>query len=265
MDDVIDDVLDDVLGRDRVSCGKQGFTLVEVLAAFAIASVIILATAALMHNVVLSFDRGTGRVSAGERLVLAAERVAADVGSARFVQQTTSAGAVAAFLGEPTKIAFIGAGLIDPARRPDAVTPALPEIVSVTVEAADGTTEVVRRRAAWLDPRARIEDVALGDEVVLVAGQFDAAFAFARISPEGALTWSSSWAGERNLPRLVKLSLRDRATGIDLLGGAAFVIRADAPRACAQAAASAECLAGPAGARPAAAPASLQEPGRASP
>ena len=232
------------MGRHRAQTAKQGFTLVEVLAAFAIASVIIMATVALMHNVVLSFDRGTSRVSAGERLALAAERLAADIGSARFVQQSTSAGAVAAFVGEPAKITFIGAGLIDPAWRRDEVAPAAPEVVSVTVEDDDDTTEIVRRRAVWLDPRARLQDAALRDEVVLIAGRFDAAFAFGRMSPEGALTWSSSWAGEQNLPRLVKLSLVDRATGIDLLGGAEFVIRADAPQACANPGAGVDCLAG---------------------
>jgi prepilin-type N-terminal cleavage/methylation domain-containing protein len=250
-----------VVGRD---CARQGFTLVEVLAAFAIASVIIMATVGLMHNVALSFDRGTNRVSAGERLVLAAERLATDVGSARFVLQTTPGGAVAAFVGEPAKITFIGAGTIDPARRRDGGTAATPEVVSVTVETADGTTQLVRRRAAWPDPHTRLQDVALRDDVVLVAGRFDAAFAFARMGPGGALTWSGSWAGERTLPRLVKLALRDRATGIDLMGGAEFVIRADAPRVCAGPGATAECLLSPAGGRSDAAPNS-QAPGRAAP
>jgi prepilin-type N-terminal cleavage/methylation domain-containing protein len=253
----------EVRDRARRHRARQGFTLVEVLAAFAIASVIIMATVGLVHHVALSFDRGTSRVSAGERLVLAAERLASDVGSARFVLQGAPAGAVAAFLGDPSKITFIGAGAIDPARRQDGVTPApTSEVVSVTIETADGTTALVRRRAAWLDPHTRLADVALRDEVVLAAGGFDAAFAFARLGPEGALAWSSSWAGERSLPRLVKLALRDRATGIDLLGGAEFVIRADAPRACAGAGVTAECLLSPG--RTDAAPNS-PAPGRAAP
>ena len=255
----------EVMGRGRAQDGKHGFTLVEVLAALAIASVIIMATTVLMHNVALSFDRGTSRVDAGERLVLAAERLAADVGSARFVPQAASNGAVAAFLGASTKITFIGAGLIDPGLRLDGVMPAAPEVVSVTIEVADDSTRVIRRRAAWRDPRARFDDVMLRDDVVLVAGRFDAAFAFARMSPEGALTWTSSWAGEANLPRLVKLSLRDRASGIDLLGGAEFAIRSDAPRACARPGTSTDCLAGTAGARSGSSPANPPAPGRASP
>lgn len=238
---------------------KHGFTLVEVLAALAVASVIMMATTALMHNVALSFDRGTNRVSAGERLALAAERLANDVGTARFVLQGASPAAAAAFLGGPSKITFIGVRLVDPASRPQSAAPAS-EVVSVTVEAGEETTALVRRRGAWRDPRVRLTDVALRDEVVLVSGRFDAAFTFARMTPEGALSWSSTWAGEQTLPRLVKLSLRDRASGIDLLGGSEFLIRADASGACAREGATADCLTNPAGTGPSAVAPNSQAP-----
>ena len=95
---------------------QHGFTLVEVLAALAITSVIIVATGALVHNVALYFERGTRGVSEGERLILAVERLAADIGSARFVPRTTALGSALAFTGEPAngeepaKIIFVGAG-----------------------------------------------------------------------------------------------------------------------------------------------------------
>jgi prepilin-type N-terminal cleavage/methylation domain-containing protein len=237
------------LDRDRAQRAKQGFTLVEVLAAFAIASVIVMATAALLHNVAFSFDRGTNRVSGGERLVLASERLVADIGAARFVLQTPSAGGVVAFQGEPAKITFIGSAMIDPGGRREVGTLAALDVISVTIEAGDedGTVAIVRRRAVWPGPRTRIEDVALQDDVDLLNGRFDAAFAFARAGADGALAWSGSWSGERIMPRLVKLSVRDRASGIDLLGGAEFLVRADAPPACAGA--GPDCLSNPAGTR----------------
>jgi prepilin-type N-terminal cleavage/methylation domain-containing protein len=236
------------MARERARDRKQGFTLVEVLAAFAVASVVIVVTAALMHNLVLSFDRGTGRVDAGERLLLAADRLAADIGAARVVLQATPAGGIAAFRGEPTRITFITAGLINPARQEE--EPVLPEIVSVTARSLENATELVRSRARWSDPRMRIEDALLQDEVVLLSGRFDAAFTFARVAPDGTLGWGSSWIAEQSLPRLVKLSLIERTTGIDLLGGAEFVVRADAPLACAHSGASLGCLTGSAEGEP---------------
>jgi general secretion pathway protein J len=236
------------MAGQRTQDRRQGFTLVEVLAAFAVASVVIVATAALMHNLVLTFDRGTGRVDAGERLLLAADRLAADIGAARFVLEATPAGKIAAFRGEPTRITLISAALIDPARQDD--DPVRSEIVSVTARRLDDATELVRSRARWSDPRMRIEDAVLKDDVVLLAGRFDAAFTFARVAADGTLSWSSSWVAEHSLPRLVKLSLIERTSGVDLLGGAEFVLRADAPLACAHAGASPDCLAGAAQGQP---------------
>ncbi|HMI15573.1 MAG TPA: prepilin-type cleavage/methylation domain-containing protein, partial [Bradyrhizobium sp.] len=68
----------------------------EVLAALAIASVIIMASTALIHNVALFFDRGTRGVTEAERLMLAVERLAGDFSSARFISRRTEDGAAAA-------------------------------------------------------------------------------------------------------------------------------------------------------------------------
>src|SRR5260370_14448268 len=82
-----------VFGRkcDQIK-NLAGFTLIEVLAAFAIASVIIMATAALIRDVAFHFDRGTRGVGDAERLMLAVERFSADFGSARVVFPTNEAG-----------------------------------------------------------------------------------------------------------------------------------------------------------------------------
>src|SRR6516165_2612440 len=69
-------------------------------------------------------------------------------------------------------------------------------------------------------------------------------FAFARMNPDGTLAWSDSWTDAQSLPRLVKLKLRERVSGIDLFGGAEFIVHADAPAACARAGASADCVKG---------------------
>jgi prepilin-type N-terminal cleavage/methylation domain-containing protein len=220
---------------------RAGFTLIEVLAALAIGSVIIMATAALIHDVARHFDRGTRGAQEAERLILAVERLAQDLNSARFVGWTTESGTAVAFTGEPAtgdrpaKVVFVGnAGVM--------AGPQGEEVVTLTVEPGGGVTRLVRRRAAWAGPRTRLEDVSPQDAVVLVEGMLDIAFLFGRIAPGGALEWSESWIGQSTLPRFVRLILRDRTTGSDLLGEADFVVRADAPAGCGRPDAGAGCL-----------------------
>jgi prepilin-type N-terminal cleavage/methylation domain-containing protein len=226
----------------HVRAGCDGFTLIEVLAALAIASVIIVASAALIRNVALFFDRGTRGVTEAERLMLAVERLAGDFSSARFVSRKTDDGVAAAFAAEqasserPASIVFVGAGRsVSGARADD-------DLISLTVEEDGEVRRLVRRRATWPGPRTRFEDETLQDPVVLIEGKLDISFGFGRVTPDGALTWYANWAGEWVLPRYVRLILRDRATGADLLGEADFVVRADAPATCGRTDAALSCL-----------------------
>jgi prepilin-type N-terminal cleavage/methylation domain-containing protein len=218
-----------------------GFTLIEALAALAVGSVIIMATAMLIHDVARHFDRGTRGAQEAERLMLAVERLAQDFNSARFVGWTTEGGPAVAFSGQPAsgdkpaKVMFVGNASI-------MAGPQGEEVVALTVEPAGEVTRLVRRRAAWAGPRTRVEDVSPQDAVVLVEGALDIAFIFGRVAPGGALAWSESWIGQTTLPRFVRLILRDRASGSDLLGEADFVVRADAPPGCGRPDAGTSCL-----------------------
>jgi prepilin-type N-terminal cleavage/methylation domain-containing protein len=225
---------------------RDGFTLVEVLAAFAIGAVIIAACAALIHNVVLNFDRGTKTVGVAERFVLAIDRLSADFASARAVARRTEAGPALAFLAElgdrqtPGKIVFVAAAPVTGA-------PAGDEVVMLTVEQDEKVMRLVRRRASWLGPSSRFEDVTPENPVVLIEGPWSISFLFGRLTPERGLAWHSNWIGEAMLPRFVRLLVRD-SNGRDLLGEADFVIRADAPASCGRSEASPSCFtAAPAG------------------
>ena len=227
--------------RGRADARRQGFTLLELLAALAIGAVIIAASSALVHNVALHFEQGTRTVSNGERVILAIERLAADIGSARFVLRTTddrSAPSTTpiAFIGGPATVVFVGSGDVPADQRGE-------EVVSLTVEQEDDVSRLVRRRAPWFGPRTRFEELSFSDPVTLLGGKFLISFAFGRVSQNGTLAWSDAWQGQASLPRWVRLILRDRATGADLLPETEFVIRADASGGCAQSD-SAACTAG---------------------
>jgi len=204
--------------------------------------VIIMASTALIHNVALFFDRGTRGVTEAERLMLAVERLAGDFRSARFGSRRTEEGAIAvAFAGEPSskegqaRIVFVGAGRAASGSLDD-------DLISLMVEQDGEISRLVRRRATWPGPRARFEDVAPQDPVVLIEGKLDISFTFGRFMPDGALAWQASWDREGVLPQYVRLNLRDRSTGANLLGEADFMIRANAPAACGQADAMVACL-----------------------
>jgi prepilin-type N-terminal cleavage/methylation domain-containing protein len=220
---------------------RAGFTLIEALAALAVGSVIILATAALIHDVARHFDRGTRGAQDGERLMLAVERLAQDFNSARYVGWTIEGKPSVAFTGEPAKddkpakVTFVGdAGIM--------AGPQGQEVVSLTIEPAGELRRLVRRRAAWTGPRMRFEEVSPGDSVILIEGAVDMAFAFGSIAPSGALVWSESWIGQSALPRFVRLILSDRTSDSDVLGEADFVVRADAPPGCGNPTAGVGCL-----------------------
>ena len=227
--------------RQHAMTAQDGFTLIEALAALAISSVIIVACAALVHDVALHFDRGSRTVDVAERFILVTDRLAADFGSARQVARRTETGPAIAFAAEPGdtqkpgKIVFVGAA-------PVASAPSGDQVVMLTFERDDDIMRVVRRSAPWGGPTTSFEDVAPDNPVVLIEGKWDISFLLGRLAPGAALTWHTGWSGESTLPRFVRLLVRG-ASGRDVLGEADFVIRADAPVACGRPDAAIGCLA----------------------
>jgi prepilin-type N-terminal cleavage/methylation domain-containing protein len=202
---------------------RDGFTLIEVLAALTISSVIIAATVTLIHMVAGNFDRGTRGVDAADALMLAVQRLVSDFSAARTP------------CGQRTP------GSLWPLRPNEQETPK-DDVVSLTIEQTDETTRLVRRRAAWTGPDMSIDHLSPQDAVVLLGGDLDISVRFGWLAPGRGLVWNTAWIGETTLPRFVRLVLRDRATGANPVGEADFIVRADAPLACGRSDAGTDCL-----------------------
>lgn len=225
-----------VVRKRRSRPGQDGFTLLEILAALAVTATVLLATIGLLRSLTFTFDRGVRRMDHAEQLVLAVERLSQDITSARYSQREAGAAPVALLTGMRDRLSFLARAGVGPKAGEE-------EAVALAVENAQGATKLVRRRAAWPGGgQTRLEDQAFGNPVVLIEGDVDIALAYGRIDSKGALVWAEAWENQPTLPRFVRVTVRERATGADLLPGAVFTLRADAPPGCAKAEADAGCL-----------------------
>ncbi len=224
-----------MIDRSRHS-SRAGFTLVEVLAAFAITALVIVSMGTLTNHVAFSFDRGIHRVTEAERLAVALDRLARDFAAARFVPlrdeaaprngRETRQNRPVAFAGQANRVVFVSAARDGKGS----------EVVMLTAEALDGgISELVRRRGRWPGPALGSLEASTGDPVILLKGRHHISFSFYG-ADDGPL---DDWTGRAALPRRIRLNVRD-AAGTILIPGAEFVVRADAPAACVNG--QADCL-----------------------
>lgn len=202
----------------RVS--RAGFSLVEVLVAMTLTGLVLAALAMVTATWLPAWRRGLGRVEASELLALALDRVAFDLAAAAFVPQNVKSRRPL-FEGTPDRVTFVR----------DAIGPnAAPglEIVELA-QVGDGRGTALARRTAPYGPLG--EDAELppfGAPVGVLRAPFRVAFSYA--GRDGV--WRDGWSGADELPRAVRLVVRDAATGRATGASTAVIIRAELPAAC---------------------------------
>jgi len=209
-----------------------GFTLVEALLATALMGAILAAIATVTAQWLPNWNRGFTRVQGSETLAVGLERIVADLAAAEFV--TAGAGIrQPVFDGTELSVTFLRTAL-GPNTRPGL------ELVRITESGSDKGLMTVRTHARFL-PTARdgvSPQPAPANPVVLVRSPYRITFSYAGADR----IWRNVWRGEGELPKAIRVSLRDASTDRTLSVSTATLIHADMPADCVLAEVIADCL-----------------------
>ena len=190
-----------------VTCeGQGGFTLVEVLAALALTSLILvslnLAATAVLHGA----ERTRQSLGSQAALSLAAGIFQRDAARIAKLRRAPGTGSV--------DYLFDGSArqMIYPLSEREGVSQGGLYLVRLSVAEGANGTRLVRDRMPLIPGEASIEDGSWDDAVVLLEGPFDIAFAY-RAQRTGARNWSDGWPSAQSMPEQLRLTIADRATG----------------------------------------------------
>ena len=222
--------------RSRIA----GFTLVEAMVATALMGAILAAIATVTAQWLPNWNRGFERVQRVELLAIGIERIVADLSAAEFLTAGT-ASRVPIFDGTELSVTFLRTA-IGPNTRPGL------EVVRIAETAGERGLMTVRTRARYLPTgRDGVEvQPAPSDPVVLVRAPYRVTFSYAGADR----VWRNVWRGQGELPKAIRIQVRDAATDRTLAASTATIVNADMPVDCVLAEVIADCLNRPAAPQP---------------
>ena len=211
-----------------------GFTLLEVLIATALMGMILAALATITGQWLPNWNRGFARVQRNDQIALGLERLVADLAAAEFIPLSRET-SQPLFEGGPFSVRFERTAL-GPGAGPEL------EIVRIAEVGGERGPVLVRTRAPFEpvlnDARAR-DQQRFADPVVLMRAPYRLSFSYAGADR----IWRDIWHHETQLPKAVRLTLRDATTRQTLAVSTATVIHAGVPAECISAKSLADCLA----------------------
>ena len=206
----------------RALASEAGFTLLEVLLATLLMTVILGALATVTAQWLPNWNRGIIRVQRAERLATGLERIVADLSVAE--QMTVNGDAKAPlFDGAELSVTFLRSAL-GPSTRPGL------EFIRF-IEKTDAQGLALVRERAPFQPMPTDGQIRFVDQVVLIRAPFRLTFAYA--GPDRQ--WQPTWQGQAQLPDRIRITVRDGATGQVLAVSAAAIPHITAPAECARA------------------------------
>jgi general secretion pathway protein J len=215
--------------RRRALAGQAGFTLIEVLMATLLMTVILAALATVTAQWLPNWNRGMARVQRAERLALGLERIVADLSVAEMIPVNGDA-MTPLFEGSELAVTLVRTA-VGPNARPGL------EIVRFVEKADDQGLAMVRERAPFT-PMPADAQIRFVDQVVLIRQPFRVTFSYA--GPDQV--WQPDWRGQKQLPDHIRIAVRDAATGQVLAVSSAAIVHVNAPAECARAKNPLECL-----------------------
>jgi general secretion pathway protein J len=213
----------------RARADAAGFTLIEVLVATVLMTVILASLATVTAQWMPNWSRGMARVQRAERLALGLDRIVADLAVAEMVPINGDA-KVPLFEGSELAVTFVRTA-VGPNMRPGL------EIVRLAEKADSQGLALVRERAPFA-PMAPDAQIRFADQVVLVRAPFRVMFSYA--GPDQV--WQPEWRGQMQLPEKIRIAVRNSTTGQVLGMSSASIVHADAWAECARAKNVTTCL-----------------------
>jgi general secretion pathway protein J len=217
-----------VIPRRRLS-DEAGFTLIEVLMATLLMTMILAALATVTSQWLPNWNRGMARVQRAERLALGLDRLVADLSVAAMIPMNGDA-KTPLFEGSELAVTFVRSA-VGPNTRPGL------EIVRL-VEKADGQGLAMVRERAPFAPMPSDAQIRFADQVVLIRSPLRVTFSYA--GPDQV--WQPNWRGQMQLPDRIRIAVRDGATGQVLGVSSATILHVNAWAECARAKNAAACL-----------------------
>lgn len=218
-----------MMPRFRSYASDAGFTLIETLLSMALLAIIAGGLTLLTAQWLPQWNRGFSRIQRTENLALALRRVTADLASAEFMS-VGAAPALVQFDGREGAVAFVRTA-IGPQTRPGL------DIVRYAQSTMGGAPAVIRDRARWTASAAGL-NVPKAEPVVVLSGAYRLVLSYA--GPDGV--WQPEWHDRAELPRQIRLSVRDAVTQQALAVSTVIVVHVDAAAECARAKNVAQCV-----------------------
>ena len=213
----------------RALADEAGFTLIEVLVATLLMTVILAALATVTAQWLPNWNRGMARVQRAERLAMGLDRIVADLAVAEMIPINSDA-RTPLFEGSELAVTFVRTA-VGPNARPGL------EIVRFVEKADSQGLAMVRERAPFA-PMPGDAQIRFVDQVVLIRSPFRVTFSYA--GPDQV--WQKEWRGQKQLPDMIRISVRDVATGQVLSVSSAAIVHVNAPAECARAKNAVQCL-----------------------